>query len=282
MYEVDRVLIAKSKKKKKKISSKFWSFFKKRFFNKSSKPQTKFSGWGLEINNTKPPWVINPTESDITFLNTNEEILNHIKENKFNITQFEYYNTDFKKILNELKWRHYLIFNSCLNLIQSTDNKKKTLVECGVCDGLTFFFAANALFSKNVDFEGFLYDSWSKFSFNDKKDIYDYSYLSVDTAKQNLSKFKEHLNYLEGKIPDTFDNPISPKKIDFLHIDLNSSDATLNTLEFFYEKVSNNGVIIFDDYGRIEYEKKVIDTFFNNKIGNFISIPTGQAIFVKK
>ena len=50
-----------------------------------------------------------------------------------------------------------------------------------------------------------------------------------------------------------------------LHIDLNSKEATLSSLDFFYEKVLTGGVIIFDDYGRIEYEKEVIDKFFINK-----------------
>ena len=281
MYEIDRVLIAKSKKKSKKILSKIWTFFKKNFLKKNITPESKFSGWGLEINHSEPPWNILPTKSDLNFLEINEELLGLINNGDFKLTQFEYYDTNYKKILDELKWRHYLIFNSCLNLIQNTDNKKKVLVECGVCDGLTFFFAASALFSKNVDFEGFLYDSWSKFSFDYKRDIYDYSYLSVDIAKQNLFKFKKSLNFIEGNIPKTFKNSIIPKNIDFLHIDLNSSDATLDTLDFFYKKILSNGIIIFDDYGRIQYEKEVIDKFFVDKKGNFFSTPTGQAIFLK-
>ena len=205
-----------------------------------------------------------------------------IIDKKFKLTQFDYFDTNYEKILNELKWRHYIIFNACINLIKNNGTNKKNLTECGVCDGLTFFFIANALKSKNVDFNGFLFDSWSKFSFNNKKDIFDYSYLNVDVAKNNLLEFKENLNFIEGNIPETFKNSHNPEKIDLIHIDLNSSEATLNALNFFYEKINSGGVIIFDDYARIASEKEIIDKFFLNKEGNFISIPTGQSIFIKK
>jgi len=283
MYEVDRVLIAKSKKKNKKLFSNFWNYFKKKiaiknFFTKES----KFSGWGMEVNHSQPPWEVLQKESDLNFLETNNKLFNLIKEKKFRLTQFEYFDTNYQKILNELKWRHYLVYNCALDLSKNTEKPKKTLVECGVCDGLTFFFAASALKFKNINFDAFLYDSWSKFSFNDEKDIFDYSYLNVDTTKKNLFEFKKNLTFNEGNIPEIFETTSHPEKIDLLHLDLNSKEATLNSLEFFYEKILSGGVIIFDDYGRIRVEKEVIDKFFINKKGNFISLPTGQAIFLKK
>tara|TARA_B000000609_G_C23989030_1_gene248742 strand:+ start:244 stop:405 length:162 start_codon:yes stop_codon:yes gene_type:complete len=46
-------------------------------------------------------------------------------------------------------------------------------------------------------------------------------------------------------------------------------------------KISVNGVIIFDDYGRMHLEKEIIDNFLNNKKGIFFPLPTGQALFIK-
>ncbi len=286
MYEVDRVLIAKVKNKSKNKLSKFWKNIKKKsIFNnllKKKQNKTKFSGWGLEINYSEPPWKILQKDSDINFLKINDNLLKLIKEKKFRLTQFEYFDTDYEKILDELKWRHYLIYSCAIKLLDNTDNSKKTLVECGVCDGLTFFFAANALKFKNINFDAFLYDSWSKFSFNYNKDIFDYSYLNVDIAKKNLFEFENDIKFNEGNIPEIFKTSQNPQKIDLLHIDLNSKEATLSSLDFFYEKVVSGGVIIFDDYGRIKYEKEVIDNFFENKKGIFVPFPTGQAIFIKR
>ncbi len=284
MYEVDRVLIAK--KKNKNFLSKLWSSFKKNIFFKKklvkNSNNSNFSGWGMEVKHSKPPWMVLPKQEDINFLEINNKLLNLIKEKKFRLTQFEHYDTDYEKILDELKWRHYLIYNSVLYLSNDTEKQNKTLVECGVCDGLTFFFIAHALKYKDINFEAFLYDSWSKFSFDGKEDIFDYSYLSLDIVKKNLLEFRKVLTFNEGNIPEIFKNSSHPTKVDFLHIDLNSKEATLDSLNFFYEKISSDGVIIFDDYGRIDDEKEVIDKFFNNKKGNFISLPTGQAIFFKK
>ena len=283
MHEVDRVLIAKSKNKNKNLFSKLWNYLKKKFsFRSLYVKESKFSGWGLEVNHSKPPWDILQKETDLNFLETNNRLLRLINEKKFRLTQFEYIDTNYQKILNELKWRHYIIYNCALNICQSSDKSKKTLVECGVCDGLTFFFLASAFKFKDTNFNGFLYDSWSKFSFNDEQDIFDYSYLNVDIVKKNLYEFKKDLIFNEGNIPEVFHSSSNPSSIDLLHIDLNSKEATQKSLEFFYEKLSSNGIVIFDDYGRIEYEKEVIDKFFINKKGNFVSLPTGQAIFFKK
>ena len=59
---------------------------------------------------------------------------------------------------------------------------------------------------------------------------------------------------------------------------------TLESLKFFYPKLEENGVILFDDYGGVEYEKtrNVVENFFKNKKINFFQLPTGQAIVIKK
>ena len=55
-------------------------------------------------------------------------------------------------------------------------------------------------------------------------------------------------------------------------------------IQFFYDKIEINGLIIFDDYGWKGYEdtKEVIDIFLNDKKGSFFQFPTGQAVFLKK
>ena len=47
-------------------------------------------------------------------------------------------------------------------------------------------------------------------------------------------------------------------------------DCSQIGLNFFYEKLENNGVILFDDYAHINYEdtRKIIDSFLNDKKGN--------------
>ena len=99
MYEVDRILIAKKKQKNKNFLSKSWNFFKKKIFSNKNKKISKFSGWGLEINHSEPPWNSKPTKDDLIFLDTNERLLNLINEQKFKLTQFDYFDTNYEKIL---------------------------------------------------------------------------------------------------------------------------------------------------------------------------------------
>ena len=98
-----------------------------------------------------------------------------------------------------------------------------------------------------------------------------YDSLSFETTKKNLKHYPHKITFNKGYIPDIFNANNNPKKISWLHIDLNSSMPTLKSLEFFYDKIESNGIIIFDDYGWKGYEdtRYVVDKFFNKKWGFF-------------
>ena len=86
-----------------------------------------------------------------------------------------------------------------------------------------------------------------------------------------------------GSDISVFKSVENPDNLSWLHIDLNSSKITQECLNFFYDKIENNGVILFDDYAHIHFEdtRKIIDEFLFNKEGNFLHFPTGQAFFIK-
>ena len=66
-----------------------------------------------------------------------------------------------------------------------------------------------------------------------------------------------------------------------MHIDLNSGKYTIDTLEFFYPKIQDRGIILFDHYGDLAFTdtKKAVDVFFSQKSGVFQKLATGQAIY---
>ena len=68
-----------------------------------------------------------------------------------------------------------------------------------------------------------------------------------------------------------------------MHIDLNNAKATTDSLEFFYNKIEKNGIILFDDYGSDTFvkTKNQVEIFLENKDGIFFQFPTNQAIFIK-
>ena len=63
-----------------------------------------------------------------------------------------------------------------------------------------------------------------------------------------------------------------------------STRPTIDSLKFFFSKISKNGIILFDDYGFNEHlETKIaVDKYLINKKGSLFHLPTGQSIFFKK
>ena len=268
----------------------------KRYFESYFLRNFTFAGWGMTTT-TNPPWTYNNNNNEIIkFEEIDNKLIQHIKNEKFILTQFgmkeKSKNTkreieNYLLTLKELKWRHLIVYYSFL-LAKKFTHKEMNIVECGVCDGLTIFYAINTYTKKNYDLKVYLYDSWKKMErkhLNDQElhHLGDYNYLNVNITKNNLRDYTENLIFNVGYIPEVLALSNYPKHLSWLHIDLNSSSPTIEALKFFYEKLNSKGVILFDDYGHKSYEptKYVIDNFFNNLDGQLIALPTGQAMFIK-
>jgi hypothetical protein len=273
----------------KKIFPKLYTIMKI-IFNKHEL-NIKFSGWGMKIEQS-PPWMGTvKVPLSINFLKIKKKLIRRIKSNKFILSQFlnepHINNTqDVIKQLNELDYRHFIIYYATNSSYNNT--KSKNIVECGVCDGLTVFFVIN-IYKKSSKFNAYLYDSWDSMRKKDvvkeKKNLGLYSYLDINNTKKNLIEFKDNTIFNHGYIPEIFKSTSKhPKDISLLHIDLNATKPTIDSLNFFFKKLEVNGIIIFDDYAWDGYEhtRKVIDNFLLNKKGDFLHMPTGQAIFIKK
>ena len=249
----------------------------------------KFSGWGL-TSSRSPPWIgISKNKTYLGFKIIKDELLKKIESDKFYLSQF--YNSpgvqDPIKYLNELDYRHYVVYYSALLAFENTQSRN--IVECGVCDGLTVFFAMNK-YKEDIKFKAYLYDSWDEMLEKDltiKENIKtggDYNYLNIETTKKNLVDFENYTIFNKGYIPEIFRSAKNPENLSWLHIDLNSSLPTKESLEFFYPKIEKNGIILFDDYSQDGYEetREVVENFFVNKNIIFLHLMTGQAMIIKK
>jgi hypothetical protein len=245
-----------------------------------------FSGWGMKTI-VYPPWVAS-REDALTrdFFNCALGIRELVMNKRFTVSQFEEV-YDKGKLLDGLLWRHYLVYWSARYAAERTSSQVKTLVECGVCDGLTVHFALSAV-SKNFPVEAHLYDSWEGMREDflvdsEKIQSGNYSYLEMNRTKDNLSANQNNLIFHKGFIPESFQIIPSPDEVTWLHIDLNASIPTRQALEEFFPRVQKGGIIIFDDYlGKYYPDTKIaIDQFFSGKEGILLPLPTGQAIFFK-
>jgi hypothetical protein len=246
-----------------------------------------FTGWGM-ITHTFTPWHEGGgDEVAKCFLKANQLIVTEVMDGEFSLSQFKGAGNE-KDVLDSLMWRHYIVYWTAWYASQSTKSTTKNLVECGVCDGLTASFAMHAV-KENHEFKSYLYDAWegmkSEYLLKAEKESSGcYSYLNIESVKNNLSKFSEQTIYNKGFIPESFENSNDPEDLVWLHIDLNAAIPTKSALEYFFDRIPAGGLILFDDYawhGQLD-TKMVVDEFFSGKAGVLLPLPTGQAVYFKR
>tara|TARA_B100001093_G_scaffold420282_1_gene412149 strand:+ start:24596 stop:25444 length:849 start_codon:yes stop_codon:yes gene_type:complete len=250
----------------------------------------KFKGWYGMTLYTDPPWISTDLKQDSLehqFKLVDIFTKNSVEDGSMKLIQFDHYNLDTIKILSELTWRHYIVFWSSYYAARNTKSNIKGMVEVGVADGLTLNYAFHALECYGFEFHGYLYDTWDEVVLENpstKGTETQYDYLDINTTKSNLKKFEEKLTFKQGFIPDTFTGDQEPETISWLHIDLNSSPPTLDTLNYYWDRLESGGVVLFDDYAQPAYidTKRAVDVWLLDKTdGVILQIPSSQAIIFK-
>lgn len=242
----------------------------------------KFSGWGMKVNH-EPPWT---NEVNSVFNNTSQKIKNNFHFGVVHSTGIDVHNVD------TLLWRHWIVSYAAKHAMIFTKPDKLNFVECGVGDGLTSYYILNEI-NENSNFKNkaklHLYDSWGPMKEDgllksESSSLGRYSELKLDVTKKNLHEFNDMIIYHKGYIPEVFEKEsVSPSSIIYLHIDLNSTSPTIDTLDFFFPKLISGGVILFDDYGWSNHidTKNAVDEFFKDKPGILMQLPTAQAIYFR-
>lgn len=264
-----------------------------------------FSGWGMMTSHANP-WATGkdslPESTGADFATADRNLRKLIHNDLFHLSQFSFTgkssHAQVRKILDYLRWRHYVVFLSARlarQLVEacSSDVCEDDLyyVELGVCDGLTAYFAlqATADFQPRRPLPKFvLIDSWGPmrevdFGKGDLQQVGAYSYLQKRRTEKNLAPWMSRCSLIEGYIPEALKHPNLPKRITWMHIDLNSSLPTIAALNVLVSRVARGGVILFDDYGSRDFfeTKHAVDGFFRTlDSGMFISLPTGQGIWI--
>lgn len=85
--------------------------------------------------------------------------------------------------------------------------------------------------------------------------------VDIDTVKKNFDRYgllDDQVVFLKGWFKDTFpDAPIESLAI--LRVDADLYESTMDALKYLYDKVSEGGYIIIDDYGLLPCAKAVQD-----------------------
>lgn len=179
------------------------------------------------------------------------------------------------------------------------------IVECGVWKGGSMMLTSLILLKSNeINRKLYLYDTYEGMSkpvdhdvraFDNlkaqsewNKEKFMHFYVPLEEVKQNLYSTgypKENLIFIKGKVENTIPGTI-PYKISILRLDTDWYESTYHELNHLFPLLSENGILIIDDYGCWKGAKKATDKYIKeNKIKillNRIDTSGRMGIKVKK
>jgi len=102
-----------------------------------------------------------------------------------------------------------------------------------------------------------------------------------EETKENFSEF-ERVILVRGSLPSTLSQPLIGS-IAYLSIDMNCVEPEIKSLEFFWPKLVQHGVVLLDDYAYKGHQpqKLAIDSFAAKHHVQVLSLPTGQGLIIK-
>jgi O-methyltransferase len=184
-------------------------------------------------------------------------------------------------------WRiHVLIWGASHGLHLPGD-----FMEMGVYQGNMSYAIASYLDFQTVDKTWVLVDSWQGLRDEDKNQHTPNAYMYeryrqpglVDLVRKRFAAFP-NVRMAQGFVPEVLAQPGNcPERIAFLHIDLNSARAERAGLEAVFDRVVPGAVIIFDDYGRMDYREshEAVNSFMAEHGHAVMELPTGQGMVIK-
>ncbi|MER2531029.1 MAG: TylF/MycF/NovP-related O-methyltransferase [Candidatus Competibacter sp.] len=161
------------------------------------------------------------------------------------------------------------------------------LAECGCYVGVSAWFMAEEAPNRKL----FLFDSFEGLSAPDLADsplegVQEWQVgdlkTTEDVLRKNLAEFNQ-LHIFKGWIPKRFQE-VAEHRFCLVHIDVDLYQPTLDSLKFFYPRLSPGGVIVMDDYGFLTCPgaTKAAHEFMADKPEYILHLPTGQGIIIRQ
>lgn len=185
---------------------------------------------------------------------------------------------------NDIPWRMHVLYWAGTY----AKDLPGDFVDCGVNTGFCARSLMHYIGFEKLNKKYFLLDTFNgldprfstkeematqKYSGYDKQDLY-------ETVKKTFAGFNTEI--IRGAVPETLPL-VKTNSICFLHLDMNVALPEVAALEYFWNKISKGGVILFDDYGfRGHSAQKVAEDAWAAKNGvEILSLPTGQGLLIK-
>lgn len=169
-------------------------------------------------------------------------------------------------------------------LLRLTAGVEGDTAECGVFTGASSWLICAA--SRGRGRTHHLFDSFEGLSSPGAKDGSYWKAGSLaageDLVRGNLAPFADRLAFHKGWIPDRFPE-VEGKTFSFVHVDVDLYQPTLDSVAFFYPRLSPGAILVCDDYGCTSCPgaTEAVDGFLADKAEKMISLDAGGGFFVK-
>jgi hypothetical protein len=166
-------------------------------------------------------------------------------------------------------------FDNIVNHSEKISKLSGDIVECGVWKGGMSIFLSKLFATKNIwvcdSYEGCQDPSDGNYQFPGESHGLGMYAVGLEEVKSNFEMYdaldENRVKFLKGWVKDTLHPKVCPiKKISLLRVDVDSYSATLEVLDYLYDKVVPGGMIIFDDSCLNESHNAMMNFFKNNDI----------------
>lgn len=169
-------------------------------------------------------------------------------------------------------------------LVRLTHSVEGDYAECGVFRGGSAFFMCESARTHGKTVH--LFDSFEGLSAPQAHEGFHWSAgdlaISEETVCSNLAGFNNYRTY-KGWIPERFQE-VEDLSFSFVHIDVDLEQPTRDSIEFFYPRLSQGGVLVLDDHGSAMCPgaRATALDYFSNTSEQVLDLATGQGMVIKQ
>ncbi|HET6972046.1 MAG TPA: TylF/MycF/NovP-related O-methyltransferase [Phenylobacterium sp.] len=174
--------------------------------------------------------------------------------------------------------------------VQRSKSVAGDLVELGVFKGHTTLFCADYVEFAAWPKRWWLYDTFTGIP-EDQLDegfrlsnsqAYNPETFSYEEVRDRFAGFP-NIEVIQGRVPEILLDR-APEQIAFLHVDLNNAAAEIAALDLLFDRVSPDGVILFDDFcwSNASKQRHAETAWFAARGEQILPLPTGQGLYVKR
>ena len=195
------------------------------------------------------------------------------------------YNRPPRKFDNSMMWRLHTYCWAAKSALAVPGD----FVECGVLMGNYAAILIDYLDWPVAGRTLHLYDTFSglspDYATEEELGLLGESYDIENWYEQVVERFRDRdrVEVIRGVVPDIL-HERSPKEIAFLHLDMNAGPAETGALDVLFERMPDGGIVLMDDYGRLEQLPlhEALYGWMDAHNHPVLELPTGQGLVVKR